>query len=258
MSGFHSRRAQLYHLAMALCPHARDAELEPFVARLPKRDGKLVIADIACGDGYLTKHLKKVHPGNEFVAIEPSDELLISLQRLGISECVHTLRLANLPLQSARFDCVVSLAAMHHVIHKKRVFCEVARILRPGATFIIGDVCDDTPAQRFFDDVVARYCITGHDFDFLDEPSVRHLAAKTGFQHERSEVVDTPWRFPNKERALDFVRDLLGLRIERDALEPLLLQHLACEQLPDGTFALPWQLGYHVLRAVGGDDRGGS
>ena len=231
---------------MALCASARQGELDMVTNAMPRVHGA-VIADFACGDGYLAKHLARTKPDASVVAIEVSGDLLQNLRAARVVECAQVANLCALPFQSGRFDVVVSLASMHHVAHKKRVFAEVARLLRTGGSFVIADVADGTPTQAFFDDVCASYCFTGHDFDFIDTSWIAQLGAKTGFALDHAEVVQTPWRFDTKDHLIPFVRGLLGLDIEDSLLDEKLREHLAVTTR-DGAWYLAWELGCYRLQ----------
>ena len=243
---FDNERSRMYHLAMGRCPDARKSELVSF-----GMDGYLdaeprEAVDIGAGDGYLTGYLSGKFPESRIYALDVSDSMTRDL-RIKNAIVLKYSSAGKIPLKDEYVDAAFSLAMLHHVSNKKQLFQEVKRILKNGGLLFIADVNDGTPAQEFFDTVVKEYCITGHDFDFLDTEWVSYLAESSGLARMESGVKETPWVFRDDKEMLFFIKNLTGLNIEDDKLA----EHIhSIFKVSDrrGTVSLPWQLGYHILK----------
>jgi ubiquinone/menaquinone biosynthesis C-methylase UbiE len=246
---FNQERARRYHLAMGNHPNARNSELERLELDKALNRKDLVILDLGAGDGYLTRHLSKTFPNAKIYALDASESML--------SEHTNGVKLINsdsdnIPLENNSVDLVVSLATFHHVKKKKETFEEINRILAPKGHFVIADVMDKTNTQEFFDTIVRDYCITGHEFPFLNKEWVDELANEAGLFRKESKTKETPWQFKSKEDMAFFVKNLVGLDISIDALLKFLYENFSVK-LRDNHIHLGWQLGYHVLQKQEGN-----
>jgi SAM-dependent methyltransferase len=93
------------------------------------------ILDLGCGDGHLLALLAG-RPGRALVGVDLSaEELALARGRLGVTAALLQARADELPLASASLDACVSHLAFTLMADAERVAGELARVLRPGATF---------------------------------------------------------------------------------------------------------------------------
>jgi SAM-dependent methyltransferase len=101
------------------------------------------VADLGCGDGYLTieaaKWAKKV------IAVDRSPEMLARAKALAKRRHVSNIvwkrgELEKLPLDDASVDVAVLSQALHHAEDPARALAEAARVLRPGGRLLILDL----------------------------------------------------------------------------------------------------------------------
>lgn len=101
------------------------------------------VADLGCGDGYLTieaaKWAKKV------IAVDRSAEMLTRAKALAKRRHVSNIvwkrgELEQLPLDDASVDVAVLSQALHHAQDPARALAEAARVLRPGGRLLILDL----------------------------------------------------------------------------------------------------------------------
>jgi SAM-dependent methyltransferase len=244
-------RADRYFSAMTLAPEARRSEIKNLVEALHRHGVGACrrILDLGAGHGYATTALLDfLGPEGEILAVDISADMLARIpKRCNIRTMVASLD--RLEVEDGSVDLAISLASFHHVPHKGIVMREVRRALRPGGHFLIADVAEGTPTQRFFDNVVRHHCSTGHDFDFLDTPWAGILAERAGMVLLASGVKHTDWRFQSESDMLGFVGNLLGLDLPVSDLAPLLERWLRPRVAADGwTVILPWSLGFHMFR----------
>ena len=248
---FSKIRSERYKLAMSRAPNARTAELVALGTVL-KAIGVTrcrSIVEIGSGHGYATGALLDYVSTDGLIrGVEHSPDMAAQIPRHPkIRPLADTLE--GIDIDDGSVDLVVSLATFHHITNKSLIVQQIRRLLRPGGHCVIGDVNDGTPVQAFFDNVVLKFCLTGHEFDFLDRAWVRQLAMGAGLEHVSSSVRNTDWVFDSEEAMVVFVRNLMSLEIDTAELKSLLMTWLHPVTDLDGhRTVLPWSLGFHVLR----------
>ena len=192
--------------------HAQGEDLAQLVAFLDPRPEAIVL-DLGCGVGHT---LRRVAPKvRHAVGADATPGMLEGARTLmareGIANVTLVVATAELlPFLDATFDGVVCRLAAHHFADVPRAFAEVARVLRPGARFVISDnyAPDDPALDRWINALEAL-----RDPSHVREHTVvewRALLEGSGFRvtaEERSvTVLETgPWlarsRTPGHEAA---------------------------------------------------------
>lgn len=100
----------------------------------------LDVADIGCGEGYLT--LEAARWARTVVGIDRSDAVLERAKELAARRHATNVQwkkgdLARLPLRDASMDVALLSQALHHASDPERALAEAARILRPGGSVIL-------------------------------------------------------------------------------------------------------------------------
>jgi ArsR family transcriptional regulator len=103
----------------------------------------LDVADIGCGDGYLT--LEAARWARRVVGIDRSDSVLERAKELAERRQVTNVQwkkgdLARLPLRDASIDVALLSQALHHASEPERALAEAVRILRPGGSVLVLDL----------------------------------------------------------------------------------------------------------------------
>lgn len=123
------------------------------------KDGDAVL-DIGCGTGFLS--LKFVDAAKcTLTAIDLSEEMLAvfrdKLNRMSNKgyDFIDRIELrpgnaVNLPFRDETFDIIASSAVMHHVTPKEKptALREIYRVLKPGGTFLLGELNFDTSGDH--------------------------------------------------------------------------------------------------------------
>ena len=103
----------------------------------------LDVADIGCGDGYLT--LEMARWARTAVGIDRSDQVLDRAKALADRRRVTNVQwkkgsLARLPLGDASVDVALLSQTLHHAADPEDAVAEAVRILRPGGRLLVLDL----------------------------------------------------------------------------------------------------------------------
>jgi ubiquinone/menaquinone biosynthesis C-methylase UbiE len=114
--------------------------------------GRGEAADLGCGPGQLVIELARRSPGLHVTGIDLSDEMLAQGQdnarRAGVADRVSFRRgdAQQIPFPDASLDLIVSTLSLHHWSDPVAVLDEIARVLRPGGSFLVFDLRRDMAA----------------------------------------------------------------------------------------------------------------
>jgi len=117
----------------------------------------LDVADIGCGEGYLT--LEASRWARTVVGIDRSDEVLERAKALAARRNVQNVDwkkgdLTRLPLRDESIDVALLSQSLHHASDPERAIAETLRVLRPGGRLLILDLREHDQAwvrNRFGD-----------------------------------------------------------------------------------------------------------
>jgi ArsR family transcriptional regulator len=103
----------------------------------------LDVADIGCGDGYLT--LEAARWARTVIGIDRSDEVLERAKALAARRRVTNVQwkkgdLARLPLRDGAVDVALLSQALHHAAAPEEALIEAARVLKPGGRLLVLDL----------------------------------------------------------------------------------------------------------------------
>ena len=103
----------------------------------------LDVADLGCGEGYLT--IETARWAKSVVAVDRSDAVLERARDLARRRRVGNITwkkgdLTKLPLPDASVDVALLSQALHHAARPDRVLAEATRVLRPGGRVLLLDL----------------------------------------------------------------------------------------------------------------------
>ncbi len=100
----------------------------------------LVVADLGCGDGFLTEYLGDRCA--KVIAVDHSAKMLSAAERRAGAGIVEFRRgeLDQLPIGDAEVDAAMANLVWHHLADMDRAAEELFRIVSPGGTVVITDV----------------------------------------------------------------------------------------------------------------------
>jgi L-threonylcarbamoyladenylate synthase len=105
-------------------------------------DGFARVLELGTGTGETAARLLEVRPEAELVGIDESEAMLeVARARLGSGVRLDVARLQD-PLPDGPFDLVASALCVYHLDgdEKRSLFERIARVLRAGGRFVLGDV----------------------------------------------------------------------------------------------------------------------
>jgi ubiquinone/menaquinone biosynthesis C-methylase UbiE len=111
--------------------------------------------DLGCGPGQLVIAMAGQAPGLHVTGVDLSAEMLAqaddNAQRAGLAGRVSFRPgdAQQIPFPDGSLDLVVSTASLHHWSDPVAVLNEIARVLRPGGSFLILDLRRDMPAPGY-------------------------------------------------------------------------------------------------------------
>ncbi len=103
----------------------------------------LDVADLGCGEGYLT--VEAARWARHVVAVDRAPGVLARAKALAGRKHLHNItwkrgELEKLPMDDASIDVALLSQALHHAVDPSRALAEAARILRPGGRLLVLDL----------------------------------------------------------------------------------------------------------------------
>ncbi|MCA1560891.1 MAG: metalloregulator ArsR/SmtB family transcription factor [Acidobacteria bacterium] len=137
----------------------------------------LTVADLGCGEGYLT--IEAGRWARRVIAVDRSSQVLARARALARRRRVRNViwktgELEKLPLRDDSVDVALLSQALHHAAQPARALAEAARILRPGGRVLVLDL-------RAHDQTWVRDRLADRWLGFADE-ELERLLRGTGLQ----------------------------------------------------------------------------
>jgi ubiquinone/menaquinone biosynthesis C-methylase UbiE len=148
-------------------------------------------ADLGCGPGHLAIKLAQAAPALQVIGVDLSGEMLAQAgehaRRSGLEGRLSFRKgdAAQIPLPDGSLDLVVSTASLHHWRDPAGALDEIARVLRPGGSFLIFDLRRDMAAPFYLLLWFATRCVAPGALRRVNEPLGSRDAAYTVQEAER-------------------------------------------------------------------------
>ncbi len=176
-------------IAMAFNEVARMPQMKLlrwFVARRAVRmTARGEAIDLGCGPGYLVVELARQAPELNVTGVDLSDEMLAEAEeyaRRHIEDRSVSFKrgdVQEIPFEDSSVDLVVSTLSLHHWRDPVAVLDEVARVLRPGGSFLIFDLRRDLLAPAWLLLWVVTRLVVARPLRRANEPMASRNAAYT-------------------------------------------------------------------------------
>ena len=127
-------------------------ELQDRVASLTEGLSVARILELGTGTGETSRRVLAHHPDAGLVGVDESAEMMAVARKVLPAESIESFIVQGIedPLPEGPFDLVISALTIHHLDGpgKADLFERVARVMEPGAVFVMGDVIvPDDPAD---------------------------------------------------------------------------------------------------------------
>jgi DNA-binding transcriptional ArsR family regulator/precorrin-6B methylase 2 len=143
----------------------------------------LKVADLGCGEGYLT--IEAARWASTVIAVDRSDTVLARARSLAQRRRVSNViwkrgELEKLPVRDARVDVALLSQALHHARHPAQAVSEAARITVPGGRVLVLDL-------RTHEEEWVRAKLGDRRLGF-DDDELRRMLADAGLSNVRVNV----------------------------------------------------------------------
>jgi ArsR family transcriptional regulator len=103
----------------------------------------LEVADLGCGEGYLT--IEAARFAKKVIAVDRSEAVLTRAKETAARKKLRNVdwrrgELEKLPLKDASVDVALLSQALHHAAHPARALAEAVRVVRPGGRVLVLDL----------------------------------------------------------------------------------------------------------------------
>jgi ubiquinone/menaquinone biosynthesis C-methylase UbiE len=108
------------------------------------------ILDIGAGKGEKAARILQAFPGTEVFAVDPNERRITQAKRDHPSVRSTVAGAEKLPFDDAFFDKAYSTMALHHFSDLGKALGEVARVVRPGGSYVVLEVEPGSLLGRLF------------------------------------------------------------------------------------------------------------
>lgn len=150
-----------------------------YLSTILDRKRELTIGDIGAGFGLFLVEMRKLLPGNRYIAIEPSVEMVDICKQSGLEVkgvCVEDLEGAE-----ESFDVLSAFELLEHVHEPGLFLSKINSLLKPGGHLFL-----TTLNARGFDILLlwkkSKNISPPHHLNFFNPDSIRILLERTGFE----------------------------------------------------------------------------
>ncbi len=205
-SAIFDKRGQQYHQAMAEQPNARAEEFNTILSFADLKEGMDVL-DVPSGGGYLSNYIESE---TNLTQIETSKAFYEHAKMNTTTNSLYCEDIAKLPIADQSIDRIVSLAGLHHIEDRQPFYREANRVLKHDGMLCIADVAEGSDSDRFLNVFVEENSTEGHKGLFINQRDIQ-LIENSGFEVNKSEVVEYSWRYGSIEDMVDYTGKLFGI-----------------------------------------------
>ena len=125
------------------------------------------VLEIGAGSGAMAAGAARTFGGGARITVTDIDAVMVERARARLAEYptvrVDQADVTALPFDREAFDMVVSYLMLHHVVDWRSALGEIARVLKPGGTFIGYDLTDTALARLVHQMDRSPHCLVAAD-----------------------------------------------------------------------------------------------
>lgn len=196
------------------------------VAQPEKMSPEFAVLDALGGNGTMTRIVRATRLPNQVPLIVTND-VSAKMIESAISQGLPAIRqpLQNLLwFDDCTFDAVIVAYGTHHVppADRARAISEAYRVLKPGGRIVLQDFEIGCPTTKWYDEVLDRYTVTGHKFQYFTRAEFNQLLTENCF--DEVEIMDVYDPFilhaDDPQRALRALLDYIATLFALEKLFP--------------------------------------
>lgn len=209
---FDGIRARLYKECLQDFPNAREQDIKIMKKYFSPKSGERVL-EVGAGSGLFSNHIAEIiGKKGRLIVSDPSLDQLEEIKKLK-KKNIDTIQFVqfgseNVDLEKEKVDGIWSFGAFHHVKQKVKAFENYARVLKKDGRLVIADVFQGSKLAKHFDNMVAKYCITGHEVSFLSREFADSLCFLCKFEKPIFYDLNIQWKFKEKKEIGEFLYKL--------------------------------------------------
>ncbi len=244
-------RGELYRMSAVFGLNARNQDLEYMKQWIKPKHGEISV-DIAAGTGFISKPLAEWTQSTVY-AIDPSEVQLKNCSKKCEGLPVQTIlgSLSEMTTLEGEIDIATSFGGIHHIIGnnaQKNTFANISKVLKPGGRFVAADVAANTTLADWFEKIVKKHCLTGHEETWLSADRLQNeLIEGTDLEYIRSDIITEQWVFESRTHMALFIKALKALDLTVEKIIEYLGETLGFEEKNNKVY-LNWPMIFFELR----------
>ncbi len=162
------------------------------------------ILDVGCGRGFLLKKLKAVaEDGTQLYGLDISPKL-VEIAKSNVPDAQIVVGDAEaLPYENGMFDTIFMTEALEHMLDFKKALSEIARVLKPGGTFIVTVPNRDWASYEFYDKI-RNHNLQPVDDHYFRYSEIASLLTDAGLIIKRERGLDNLFYYGWKHKLEEF------------------------------------------------------
>lgn len=150
-----------------------------YLAGLLENNKNMMVAEIGAGFGIFLEEMRKISPGNRYIAIEPSREMSDICLRKGLETKMAMFE--EIGDMDGRVDLLISFELLEHLVRPEEFFKKACAFLKPGGKLVF-----TTLNGMGFDILLlwesSKSVAPPHHLNFFNPYSIKLLIERFGFE----------------------------------------------------------------------------
>lgn len=201
-------RGHQYNNASKISATARQNEVDALL-KLVSFEDEMIVLDAPAGGGIIAKRMEELGLAHSaIICVEPAKQFAAAIPKH--LQVLHD-EIDQVNVKDASIDIVLSLAGLHHLTDRQKVYQEWHRMLKNDGQLAVSDVRENTPTAEFLNGFVNANNSVGHCGIFIGKTEFAEQLAEQGFQVFHEQLTTVPWTFTDKHQLGLFCKTLFDM-----------------------------------------------